>query len=354
MQNSMKLVLLLTVFFPVLNWAYTSAEAEDAFFWHYAHMVFQEPSPVPPGDSAISGEGTDFGLFFVNTNKWDSFWAMGGVGPFVWGADWFTDKQIEPHYTPFSQDYESTGSARWIFAYNSVQTFGLPWNFQAGTHMRLGTAHYVTGAQMREHPELLEYTKSPKMQLSLGFWGMSKFETKNFESNLQWVPGVAGWKQPAMGALDMGVRIRKFLAGPTTAWRTIDSASAFTPGFQVKQSIFDGYYSIKVIDVYRQKTRILDYTAWANALGDAKAYSINMDLQTPIIFPLDGSSDGAGLRLNGGYWNSQQDGYGWKAGMSWYFIKELHMDLGLAYNDWSQDPVVGRTGGYKFTLSYYN
>jgi hypothetical protein len=345
-------IALLSLLAPVTSWSYTGPEAEDAFFWFNWHKVFQEPSPVPPSEN--SGYGGDFGLFFANTNKWESFWAMGGVGNWVWGADWFTDKQMDPHYKPFSEDHEVSNSARMTLAYINNQTFGLPWNLQLGTYARLANGQYVTGTQVIENPDYAAYQNEPKMQASLGLFFLSSVETKKFVGNLQWVPGIGSLVQPSMGAVDLGLRTYNFLVGPTAVWRTAEKASAFQVGGSVKRSILGGMYAVKVQNSYRQNIKELDYGKWSEALGDSKLWSLMLEGETPKFYKFSGLGEGSGICLNYSFWRSQQDGTGWRLGLSNYFTRELHMDLTMAYNDWTQDPAVGKTGGYKFLLSYYN
>jgi hypothetical protein len=329
--------------------AYTSAAAEDAFFWHYWRKVFLQPSPLPPGESEETD--ADFGVFFGNTSQWESFFAIGGVGNWVWGADWFTDKQMDPHFTPFSDEYESTTAARWILGYVSKNTFGLPWNFQVGSYLRLVSSPEFKGIDMYRNPNLVPYAQEDALRLSAGAFIQSKVDAKKFVSNFQWVPGEGGLTQPTFGLLDMSVRAYRTLIGPEAVWRTADSSSALQLGFNLRREDFGIEYSIKATNAYRQNVRKLDYSAWSDALTDGDLWSGVIDVTSPNLF---GDKDEMHQKVFAGAWYGKEDGAGWQFGLSHYFSRTLHMDLSLAFNDWSQDPVVGRTESYKLLLSYYN
>lgn len=329
--------------------AYTSAAAEDAFFWHYWKKVVLQPSPTPPGEKPEFDN--DFGLFFGNTSQWESFFALGGVGNWLWGADWFTDKQMDPHFAPFSEDHEKVTAARWILGYVSKNTFGLPWRVQLGSYLRLISSPTFSGTDMLENPNLIPYTYENALRLSMGFFVQSKIDTRKFVSQLHWVPGIGGFAQPTYGLIDIGYRTYKTLIGPEAIWRTADSAAAFQLGLQIQREDFGFSYTIKAQNSYRQYFRKLDYSAWSEALSNASQWNGIVEISTPALL---GAEDEMHQKIKLGAWYGSKDGGGWMIGISHYFTSTLHMDISLAKNDWNQDPVVGRTDSYKFLLSYYN
>lgn len=337
-SRSVTLIVLLLFSLPALVPAYTSGQAEDAFFWHYWHKVFLEPDPTPPGDSVSQGL-PDFGLFFVNTSKFQTFWAVAGVNHVVWGADWFKDKIKDGDIM----------SARMVLAGVWKNAFGIPLSFQVGGYGKWMNGHYFPAKDLEKNPALMDYTGQPRMRIVMGGFYQTNFDAKRIVGDLQWIPGVGSLAQPGTGAVNLGARALNMILGPSALWRTTDTASGFQLGLSTKRNDIGFIYSLKILNSYRQAGKKLDYAKWSSALGDSELWSLVLEGQTPCVRTKAGK-----MGLLYGYWTSKQDGAGWRLGLTSYFSRTLHMDLSLAYNEWTQDPVVGKTDNYKLVLSYYN